>query len=426
MEPSHIGILVALVALILLSIFFSLAETSFSTANKVRLRSLEAQGKKRATRVLKALDRYDRIISTVIVGNNIVAIVASSLGTIFFTEVLTIDPAISILISTIVITFLIVSFGEIIPKSIAKEYPETIAMSIHSLVMFFYYILLPISMFFGVLKKLTSKVFRLKNETKLDADELKIYVDTAEKEGGITEDEGNLLRSAIEFDDLDAYDIMTPRVNVIAVSEDATNEEVAEIFFTHSYSRVPVYSGTVDTIIGTIHEKDFIRHQNDEGFTLKKIMTSPLNMPANMKISVALRLMQKAKKLLAVVVDEHGGTSGIVTMEDIIEEIVGEIYDEHDEVEVLTKKVDDNVYIVEGTERLENFFEQIGFETSEEIDATTVGGFVIEMTEKFPVAGERFTFKNLEFRVTKATVKRVVQVKIIVKEEEEEEKEEEN
>jgi len=415
MEPPHIGILIALIALIFLSIFFSLAETSYSTANKVRLRSLEAHGKKRAGRVLKILEKYDRLISTVIVGNNIVAIVAASLGTLFFVQVFSNqNEALMVLTSTIVITFLIVSFGEIIPKSIAKEHPESIAMAIHPIVMFFYYILLPVNLFFGLLKKLTNKIFKIKHEEKLDAEELKIYVETAQKEGGITEDEGNLLRSAIEFDDLDTYDIMTPRVNVVAINEDAAKDEIAKKFFEHSYSRMPVYSESIDTVVGIIHEKDFIRHQNDKDFSLKKIMSSPLNLPRNMKISTALRLMQKAKKLVAVVIDEHGGTSGIVTMEDIIEEIVGEIYDEHDEVEVLTKKIDENTYIVEGTEKLDNFFEILGIELDEEIESTTVGGFVIEQAEKFPLVGETYFYKNLEFEVTKATVKRVVQVKITV------------
>ncbi|MCL2862239.1 MAG: hemolysin family protein [Firmicutes bacterium] len=424
MDGSDIGILIAIIALIFLSIFFSLAETSYSTANKVRLKTLEAQGKKRATRVLKILEKYDRVISTIIVGNNIVAIVASALGTIFFTSILNIDPALSVLIATIVITFLIVSFGEIIPKSIAKEHPEKIAMGIHPLVMLFYYILLPINMFFAVLKKLTTKIFKLKNEEKIDAEELKSYVDTAQKEGGITEDEGNLLRSAIEFDDLDTHDIMTPRVNVIAVSIEATKEEVSDKFFDHSYSRMPVYNGSIDAIVGIIHEKDFIRHKDDKNFSLKKIMSTPLNLPANMKISAALRLMQKAKKLLAVIVDEHGGTSGIVTMEDIIEEIVGEIYDEHDEIEELTKKIDDKTYVVEGTEKLDNFFENLEMELDDEIDSTTVGGFVIEMTEKFPIVGENFDYKNLNFEVIKATVKRVVRVKVTVKDEIQESEEE--
>lgn len=414
------GLLIALIILIVLSAFFSASETAYTTVNKVRLRTLAADGDRKAEKALKMADNYDRLLSTILVGNNIVNIVIASLSTVFFAKIITSNASLSVTVSTIASTVALLIFGEITPKSIVKEYPEKFCMSFHGAVFVFYIILTPVNELFMLWKKLLRKVFRLSSSSSVTEDELKTYVEVAESGGEISEHESELIRSAIEFDDLDIYDIMTPRVNVVAVEENDSTDEIAQKFFESGYSRLPVYSKTIDSIIGIIHEKDFYYYKNNEGKKLADIIQSSVCVSKTMKISAVLRIMQKAKIHMAVVVDEFGGTSGIVTMEDIIEELIGEVWDEHDEVEVLLKRVDDDSYLVSGAENLEAMFEALGVKVKEEFDSITVGGWVIEQMGKIPVAGEKLEFQNLIITITKATVKKVaeVRVKLIPPEEE--------
>jgi len=220
------------------------------------------------------------------------------------------------------------------------------------------------------------------------------------------------MQAAIEFEDIDVYDIMVPRVNVITVADNDSPDHIAKIFNKHEFTRLPVYHGTVDTIIGILNEKDFNKHVLTKEQTVKEAATKVICVSVSMKISGALREMQKARSQMAIVIDEFGGTAGIVTMEDILEELVGEIYDEHDEEEVLVKKIGDNVYFVAGQESLNKCFEAIDFETKEEFESSTVGGWVMEMMEKIPLRGEGFKYKNLHVKVTKATARRVNEVRI--------------
>ncbi len=414
MDPSQVGLLIALIILIVLSAFFSASETAYTTVNKVRLRTLAQDGNKKAEKALKMADNYDRLLSTILVGNNIVNIVVASLSTVFFANIIKSNASLSVTVSTIASTVALLIFSEITPKSIAKEYPESFCMSFNGAVRVFYFILTPVNELFMLWKKLIKKVFRLSSSSSVTEDELKTYVEVAESGGEISEHESELIRSAIEFDDLDIYDIMTPRVNVVAVEENDSIEEIAKKFFESGYSRLPVYSKTVDSIIGIIHEKDFYFMKNGDGKKLSDIIQSSVCVSKTMKISAVLRIMQKAKIHMAVVVDEFGGTSGIVTMEDIIEELIGEVWDEHDEVEVLLKRVDDDSYLVSGAENLEAMFEALGVKVKEEFDSITVGGWVIEQMGKIPVAGEKLEFQNLIITITKATVKKVVEVRVKV------------
>ena len=356
-------------------------------------------------------DNYDRLLSTILVGNNIVNIVIASLSTVFFAKIISND-SLSVTVSTIASTVALLIFGEITPKSIAKEYPEKFCMTFNGLFKVFYFILTPFNELFMLWKKLIKKVFKLNSSSSVTEDELKTYVEVAESGGEISEHESELIRSAIEFDDLDIYDIMTPRVNVVAVEENESMEEIAQKFVESGYSRLPVYSKTVDSIIGIVHEKDFYFLKENDDKKLSDIIQSSVCVSKTMKISAVLRIMQKAKIHMAVVVDEFGGTSGIVTMEDIIEELIGEVWDEHDEVEVLLKRVDDDSYLVSGAENLETMFEALGVKVKEEFDSITVGGWVIEQMGKIPVAGEKLIFQNLIITITKATVKKVVEVRV--------------
>ncbi len=417
MDPSQVAILLVYILMILFSAFFSAAEMAYSTANRVRLRTLEAAGNKKAAKVLKMLGNYDRILSAILVGNNIVNILSATLATLLFTSLIINNQNLAATLSTIVTTVVVLIFGEITPKSIAKEKPESFCMIFNPLVWFFCVLLTPVNILFMLWKKLLKKVFKLQRDTSVTEDELKTYVDEAKVGGEIDEHESDLIRSAIEFDDLDIYDIMTPRVNVVAIEENESPDEIAEKFFEHGYSRLPVYSKTIDSIIGILHEKDFYYLTKKEGVFVKDIIQSTICVSKTMKISAALRLLQKAKVHMAIVVDEFGGTSGIVTIEDIIEELVGEIWDEHDEIEILLKKTDDNTFIVAGEENLEAMFEAVGLEdVNEDFESITVGGWVTEQMGKIPVAGEKMEFENLSITVTKATVKRVVEVRVKVNE----------
>lgn len=414
MDDPSIWLIVAIVILIVMSAFFSASETAYTTVNKVRLKTLADDGNKKAVKALKMAENYDRLLSTILVGNNIVNIVIASLSTVLFGRLIQ-GESLAVTVSTIASTVVLLIFSEITPKSIAKENPEKFCMNSYGVFIVFYVILTPINELFMLWKKLLKKIFRLSSDNSVTEDELKTYVEVAESGGEISEHESELIRSAIEFDDLDIYDIMTPRVNVVAVEENDSLDEIAKKFVETGYSRLPVYSKTIDSVVGIIHEKDFYVLQNKKGDKkLSDIMQSSVCVSKTMKISAVLRIMQKAKMHMAIVVDEFGGTSGIVTMEDIIEELIGEVYDEHDEIEVLLKRVDDDSFLVSGAENLEAMFEVLGVNVKEEFESITVGGWVIEEMGKIPVAGEKTTFQNLEITVTKATVKKVVEVRIKV------------
>lgn len=418
MDPSQIGILVVLIVLVFLSAFFSSAETAFTCVNRVRLHTLEADGVKWAKRVGKMIDQYDKLITTILIGNNIVNIVGSSLATLLFVGLL--GNSRGVTMSTVVMTLAVLIFGEITPKTIAKEHPEGFVRAFCGIFCALEVLFFPLTWIFSQWKKLMLKVFKFKKTPGITEDELLTYVETAHNEGGIDEHESELIRSAIEFEDLDIGDIMTHRVNVVAIADNDGMDEVAKKFRENAYSRMPVYSGTIDTIIGTVHEKDFLIAKLDGATDFKSCIQNTVCLSENMKISAALRMMQKSKIHMAVVVDEYGGTSGIVTMEDILEELVGEIYDEHDEVEEFIKQTDENTYIVNGNAPLLDVFDRIGVDIREDFESASVGGWVTEQMEKIPMAGECFDYDRLHITVTRSTQKRVAEVKITVSPKEEE------
>ena len=418
MDPSQIGILVVLIVLVFLSAFFSASETAFTSVNRVRLHTLEADGVKWAKRVGKMIDAYDKLITTILIGNNIVNIVASSLATILFVGLM--GNSTGVTMSTVVMTLAVLIFGEITPKTIAKEHPEGFVRVFGGIIYMLEILFFPLTWIFSQWKNLLLKVFKFKKAPGITEDELLTYVETAHSEGGIDEHESELIRSAIEFEDLDIGDIMTHRVNVVAVSDDENMDDVAKKFRDNSYSRMPVYSDTIDTIIGIIHEKDFLIAKLDGATDFKSCIQNTVCLSENMKISAALRMMQKGKIHMAVVVDEYGGTSGIVTMEDILEELVGEIYDEHDEVEEFIKQTSEDTYIVNGNAPLLDVFDRIGVDVREDFESASVGGWVTEQMEKIPIAGECFDYDRLHITVTRSTQKRVAEVKITVSPQEEE------
>ena len=425
MDSGQAGLLLAIIVLIAFSAFFSASETSFTSVNKVRLLNMEDQGNKRASAVLKMSENYDKLLSTILVGNNIVNILATSLSSVLFASLIINNASLATTVSTIAMTITVLIFGEITPKMLAKMRPESVAMAFCPILKFFSVVLFPITIIFSGWKALIGKIFKTERTATVTEGELITIVETAESEGELKEHESQLIRSAIEFEDLDVKDIMIPRVNVVAVDDSADMDAIYNKFTESGYSRIPVFHETIDSVIGIIHEKDFYAILHDGGNSVKDIIQPSVCVSDSMKISTVLRMLQKAKVHMAIVIDEFGGTEGIVTLEDILEELVGEIYDEHDEVEELFRPQPDGSYLVSGNENVDEMYEKLELDPPEDINSTTVSGYVVELMDKIPVVGEAVENDSLRFEVTKATAKHVHEVRVtFIKKDDEEQKEE--
>jgi len=320
----------------------------------------------------------------------------------------------STVVSTAVITVAVLIFGEITPKYIAKTYPEKVSMAFYPVVILFYYILYPINLIFSAWKFIISHVFKLNREEIITEDEIMTFVEEAQEDGTLKKDETNLIRSVIEFDDLEVEDILTPRVNIAAVDIKSSLDEIKMMFQRTGFSRLPVYKGSIDSIVGIIHEKDFYNLYVNDKRSITEVMQEAYFTTEHTKISKLLRTLQVKRLQMAVVLDEYGGTMGIVTIEDILEELVGEIYDEHDEEINYHKKLNDSTYIFFGNAPLDNTFDILGIDKSkvEDFDASTVSGWVIENLGEIPASGKSFEYENCRIEVMKSTVKKVLQVKI--------------
>ena len=402
---------IILVLLMVMSGYFSATETAFSGVNKIRLKNMASDGNKKASRALKLTENFDNLLSTVLVGNNIVNIAASSIATVVFTSMFG-DAGVTV--STFIMTVLVLIFGEITPKSLAKEAPESFAMFASSFIYILSKILTPINWLFAQWKKAVAKIFHVKGGSAITDDELITIVDEAQNEGGIGENQGELIRSAIEFNDLEVIHILTPRVDILAAEVSTPPEKFASIFKNNHYSRIPVYKGTIDNIIGVLHERDFYEKMYfDKTINIESMLISVEYIPKNTKISELLRIFQHARCHMAVVIDEFGGTVGIITMEDILEELVGEIWDENDEIIKEIEPCDDGGYIVSGVASLSKVFDIMNIDEDEETEAVTISGWLTERMGKIPSVGEGIDFNGFRISVSEATPKRVVYVKII-------------
>ena len=421
MPDGSVPLLIALVILILFSAFFSMTETAYSCANRIKLRANASNGNLKAQKVLTLAEKdYDRLISTILIGNNIVNIVATTIATVLFAMLFKDNPSTGNVVSTVVMTLSILIFGEITPKLIAKTYPEKISMTVYPLIKFFYYLLFLLNLIFSGWKWIISKIFRFKDDDVVTEAEIMTMVEEAEEDGTLKTEETELIRSVIEFDDLEVGDILVPRVNIVAVDVASSMDDIKKVFAKEGYSRIPVYKDSIDTIIGTIHEKDFFNAYLQGKKGIDGIMQNALYTTEHAKISDLLRQLQKKKVHIAVLLDEYGGTLGLLTMEDILEELVGEIYDEHDEIINYFKDIDEKTCIADGNAPMKDFFEKFELEEDENIDANTVSGFVIELAGIIPHAGYQIEYKYLLIEVLKSTVKRVLQVKVTITETEEE------
>ena len=381
-----VGVLVVLVAL---SAYFSGTETAFSSLNRIRVKNLADNGNKKAALALKLEANYDKLLSTILIGNNIVNIASASISTVVFVGFL---GDMGVPVSTVVMTVVVLIFGEISPKSLAKQNAESFAMASAPVLRVIMVLFTPLNFLFMQWKKLLNRLFRPKEDSGITGEELLTIVDEVENEGNIDAHEGELIRAAIEFDDRSVEDILTPRVEMAAVDEESPADEVKELFLSEGYSRLPVYRGTVDTIVGVIHEKELYAAVH-ESVPWQSKMQEPLCVPTGTKISDLLRQLQQAKSHLAIVVDEFGGTCGLVTMEDILEELVGEIWDEHDEVEEDFRRIDDTSVEAEGGARMEDLFDLLGLK--EECEALTVSGWAMQELGAVPQEGDAFEYGGL-------------------------------
>ena len=412
-------ILLILILLVLSYSFFSASETAFSSLNRVKIKALANQGNKKAEATLKLDERFSKLLTTILIGNTIVNVVAASLATVFFTNLYRNN---GVAISSIVMTIVIMIIGEILPKNIAKHMPEKFAMSVTPLLNILVFLFTPLTAIFNLLEKALSKTFK-DNDDTYSTEEFITMVEEANEDGDIEDHEADLITNALEFNDLDVGEIFTPRTDIVAIDIDEDNtEKIEELYRDSGYSRLPVYKDSLDNIIGVLHEKDFYYHLLYEKTTnINSILQNVVYTQPQVKISSLLKEFQKTKLHMAVVCDEYGGTQGVITMEDILEELVGEIYDEHDEIIEYYKKIDDNTYLVKCDLDIEDFFEHFKIENKDEFEFNTTSAWVIDMLDKIPDKGEKFDYKNLAIEITDADEKKVNEIKVIISDQKEDE-----
>lgn len=410
------GKIIGVLILLMMSAFFSATETAFTSLNRIRIKNMANDGDHRAKRVLEVAEGYDNLLSTILVGNNLVNIAMAAMVTVIFLEMYPLHGA---TIATAVTTVVVLIFGEISPKSLAKENPEKWAMSSVGILRILIAVLTPVNKLFSLWKKLLAKIFHMAENSPITEDELITLVEEAETEGGINEEQSELIQNAIEFNELEAWDVLTPRVNMVAMEVDESQEEISELFLSTGFSRLPVYDGDMDNIMGVLNQKDFHNHIKGTDTPVSTYVKPVIFVAGSIKISQLLKKLQKAKTHIAIIVDEYGGTSGLVTMEDIIEELVGEIYDEHDREETQDIiQMQDGTYRVLSNTNLDKMFEY--FDVEEEVDVTTVNGWVCLALDKLPEVGDKFTYeadyKHFDVVVTKADEKKSLEINMVVRE----------
>ena len=400
--------------LLALSAVCSATETALSSANRIRLKNMAAGGKKSAQKALKIIENYDKALTAILIGNNVVNILSSSLTTVLFTQRFGQN---SVAYATLVMTVLVLIFGEILPKSLAKENAESFSMLMSAPLSAAMFLLTPAIWFFGIINKLADLMTGgRKEQPAFTEEELKYIIDESETEGVLEEQESDLVRSALDFDETQINEVLVPRVNVLGVERQATTEEIKAIFVDSCYSRLPVYERTMDNIVGIIHQIDFFKFYLDGGTDISEIMTQPMFIPENKRISEVLKLMQKRKAHMAVVVDQYGGTAGICTLEDIIEELVGDIYDERDEEDDSFKAVSAGKWDVSAELSVSDFLEKADLDEGLiNADANSMGGWITELLERFPENGETVEAPPFTVKVTMENDQRIDRLQIEIK-----------
>ena len=412
MDDGSILALAVMVALIALSGFFSAVETAFSSLNEIRLKSRAEDGDAAAARVLAMAQQHDKLFSTILVGDTIANLAAASLGVLLLIRPL--GALRGTIVSAVVLAVVILLFGEIGPRSMAREIPEKVATASVPAMRFFIPLLTPLTGLFGLWNKLVTHCFHSKAEPdSITEGELITMVSEAESEGELTDREGELIRSAIEFDDVEVGEILTPRVDVVAVKDTVSFDELAEVFAETGYSRLPVYHGTIDDIVGVVHEKDFSKARMRGLTSLHALVTPALFTTGATKISSMLRTFREEHHHMAVVVDEYGGTEGIITMEDLLEEIVGNIYDEFDKAEQPEiVPLGENQWRLAGSTPISTLVDDLELPLPESEDYDTLGGLIVTRLNAIPKDGEQLDLQveNVTLHVEKIEDHRIESV----------------
>ncbi|MBR3875681.1 MAG: HlyC/CorC family transporter [Clostridia bacterium] len=409
--------IIIIVVCVILSAYFSATETAFSTYNRIRVKNMAEKGNKKAALALKLSDNYDSLISTILIGNNIVNILASAMGTLLFAKIIVDNQDLAAAVSTAVLTIVVLVFGEISPKTMAKNSPEKFVMFSAPIINVMRIILSPFNFIFNGWQRLLAKIFKASDDQGMTEEELISIIEEAEEDGDIDKEESDLIKSAIEFGDLEVGDIFTPRIDITALPSSATKEMVAKVFTESGYSRLPVYDESIDNIVGIIYYKDFYTHAYKASIPLHEIIKPVIYVAITQPVNELMKELQEKQLHMAVVTDEFGSTAGIVTLEDILEEIVGEIWDEHDEIVQDIKEVGDKEYVVSGRANIENFFSELDID--EEIESVTVGGWAMEVLGKIPEVGDSFEEYGIAVEVTEMDGRRVESVHVFDKREDE-------
>ncbi|MCR5741237.1 MAG: hemolysin family protein [Gammaproteobacteria bacterium] len=392
-----------ILALLLGSSFFSKTEIVYSSVSQAKLKTFIEENKRGARKALWITENFDRVLSVILIGNNLVNIAIPTLGLRIFLEIFSAQGGAGWIdvLNTIVITLIVLVFGEIIPKTKGKKNNEKLALRYSGILYVIVMILTPIAYPFYKMNNIGKNGDEQK-ENEVTSDDLENIIDNMEDAGEIEEDEALMLQNVLDLQDIDVKDIMTPRVDVTAISLDTDKEEIKKLFFDTQYSRVPVYKDKIDNIVGVLYEKNFFKaYIESKNFSLKRILNKPLFVVGSMKADSLLKLLKKENVHMAIVLDEYAGFDGIVTMEDTLEELVGEIYDEHDDVQFRLNKIEDNHYLVNGDLELEALFEELDFDDVErdiEGDVTTVGGWVQSSLERVAEVGDTVSF-NVIYKI---------------------------
>ncbi|MCU6712594.1 hemolysin family protein [Paenibacillus sp. J5C_2022] len=419
MEGIPLPLLLTLGALILLSAFFSSAETAFSSVNKIRLRNYVDEKKPGSKKALGIVENFDNALSTILVGNNIVNIAAASISAKVSVDLF--GPSAGLIFSTFGMTVLILIFGEILPKSFAKEHAESYSLKISGIMFLLITVLTPVNFIFSKLRSLVSRVFSKgeKNNLSVTEEEIKVMVEISEEEGVIDKEEKELVHRSLEFNDILVGEALTPRPDMVAVEVGQSIEDIKQAFLDERFSRIPVYENDIDNIIGILSERDFFAALLQDGdANVRELIRKPKFVVKSMKISALMLELQKSNVHMSIVIDEFGGTSGLITLEDILEQLVGEIWDEHDEVIDMVTQLDDRTYEMSPQLTLDEFAKIVDIPPIES-SFHNLGGWVFGNIDRIPHKGDSFQYEHLLLTVIEVEKKRIKRIRVDVNEREE-------
>ena len=408
----HLAIWIGVFILVWCSSFFSSCETAISSLNKIRIKKMAADGNKRAELVLKLSENYGKVLTALLIGNNILNIFVSTIGAVIFTSYF---GAWGAGISTIFFTFVVLIFAEIIPKTIAKVKAEAICLKKVKLIYFFMFVFMPIIFLCDKIRNLIGNLKKLDNQPTITEPELKFMLEEIQNQGILEDREGKLVSSALDLDEIQASQIMTPRVDLVAIEINTSIENIKNIFLNEKFSRLPVYEENIDNVVGFVNEKDFFKiYLENKNFNLRDILKKAFLVPAHMNVSEIMRYFQQGEPHMAIVVDQYGGVEGLITFVDVIEQLFGEIYDEKDDREKNIKKIGDNKWLINPSVSVDEMFEAISKKSIlVETRSNTVGGWIFEVLNKVPRNGDSFEFNDFKIIVKKMEQKRISKVLII-------------